>query len=144
MYKYPVLRTLAFIARVFGWIAIAIGALYFLLCLLSVLGIFSAPGQPESQGQSALTAILQFAAALFIGAFGLWLVILGEMIQVFLDIEENTRDSVTKLRAVEAAIAGNASARLPRDTPPAPPTCASCGAKNEIGSKFCEQCGRAL
>jgi zinc-ribbon domain len=125
-----------------GWIAIAIGALLFLLSLLSVLGVTSS--DQLAQAQSALVVVLAFAAAIFIVVFGLSLVIFGELIQVFLDIEENTRDSVTKLRALQTEIAGNTSARLPHDAQPAPPTCSSCGAKNEIGSKFCEQCGRAL
>jgi hypothetical protein len=144
MYKYPVLRTLALVARVCGWIAIVIAGL---LCLLAIFGSSDvSQNNPlgSSSGNDAIVRILLVVVALVIAGFGLWLVILGEMIQVFLDVEENTRDSVTRLRAVEAAIAGTTPGRLPHETPPTSPTCPSCGAKNDSGSKFCEHCGKAL
>ena len=139
MPRSPVLRTLAFIARVLGWIVIVLGALSFLVSLLSLLGISS------SQGGSPLVVILVFSAEILIAAFGFSLIIFGEMIQVFLDTEENTRDSATRLRALGPP--GEAPGRpsyVNAPMPPPPPTCPSCGAHNETGAKFCEQCGKPL
>jgi len=143
MSKYPVLRTLAFIARVSGWIAIALGGFVLLLGLFHGDVSQTNPFGSSSGSQAVVERIVACVVAIVIAGFGLWLVIIGELIQVFLDIEENTRETALGLRTFKVE-AGNGAALPLQENASSSQTCSSCGTENERGSKFCEQCGKAL
>src|SRR5690242_19070666 len=98
MSKYPVLGTLASIARALGWIAIILGGI---VLLVSLSGLSSASSSPSG----FMGGILGFVVAIVIAGFGLSLVIVGELIQVFLDIEENTRETVKALSVPGVTVA---------------------------------------
>jgi hypothetical protein len=115
--RYRALRTIATIFKILGWVILALGILS--VCGTSgaiLLGVTSVPGVMGvnvTGGEAGLLWGLIGAAIAFVGMIvtvGLYALILiagSEAINVFLDIEENTREMTRRL--------------APRGAPPAPP-----------------------
>lgn len=137
MQKYAALRTLATIQKAIAAMIVLFGVLGFLFTLMPVahflVGDFG-----------GAVGVLGLVVAL-IAALPLWCY--ADLIQVFMDIEENTRNAMQEIRAVHLQQREN--------TPANPPTtgvsdCPYCGSKsvvpalNEIGInvKKCNDCGR--
>ncbi|TKJ31511.1 MAG: hypothetical protein CEE40_01640 [Chloroflexi bacterium B3_Chlor] len=105
--KYRVLRTIATVFKVLGWVTLILGILS--ACgtsgLILVRGA-SVPGMIEpgrGAGQAGLLWGLVGAVASFlimlltVGLYALILIAAAEAISVFLDIEENTREMARRL-----------------------------------------------
>jgi len=116
--KYRALRTIATIFKVLGWVILILGILS--ACGTSAAMLLGGPammgmGGYGGGGDAGFVYSLIFGVVVFIvmivtvGLYALVLIAAAEGIQVFLDIEENTREMARKLaqRGVTA--------------PPAPP-----------------------
>ena len=107
--KYRALRIVATVYRILGWIVIVLGALS--TCAFSALTM-TGTAFMGSYGMMAPRATEQFAGGVIAGLFtlvmgliwtalsGLTLLAFAEGIQVFLDIEENTREMVRRLKEI--------------------------------------------
>lgn len=144
MPKYPVLRTWATILRVIGWFLLIVGALIFLIGLISKLN--TSPGD-VSAGILYIAGTLGMMGGMAVMSVGIGFIVYGEIIGVFLDIEENTRETrdatLALTRSLQSATGTAQTVALSAapPPPPMPPKCGRCGAVNAIDSKFCESCG---
>ena len=84
--KFPVLTTFSGILRALGWILMVVGALYFLVALMTLKGELG---------------VLKIIAAVITFGFGLGIVVFGELIGVCFAIEHNTFTTVERLRDLE-------------------------------------------
>lgn len=114
MDKYPALQTAARLARIIGWLGLFIAGLLFLYGLYQlVTGLSATDTQTADQATSILGLVaggLKVWAALSLAFVSLILVLVGESVQVFIDIEANTRLSCERLRVAD-----------PRAEPPGQP-----------------------
>jgi hypothetical protein len=137
MKKYPALRFFAAVCFVVGVIAILLGLLLMFIGFVSGHDAVSSSASPF-----ALAAGYgMFAGSLLLILMGIGLLAIAESIKVFIDIEENTRETKD-----EIVIFARATKSCLISPPPAtsPLHCAKCGTANSLGSKFCENCGAAL
>ena len=96
MKKYMALRFVASLHKILGGVVVGVGALMF-------IAGFSRAGTPELAGQYASYIGLGLALTCFVS--GMVIFAFGELIYLFIDIEENTR-SPRAGRSI-AASAGN-------------------------------------
>ena len=115
--RYRALRIVATIYRILGWIVIVIGVLS--SCGFAAFAI-TAPewftGAPMGYGYSRMgttAGVVGAIIALVIGLamtalYGVTLLALGEVIHLFLDIEENTREIAGRIRELPGGRAPSA------------------------------------
>ncbi len=134
MQKYAALRTLATIQRGIATI----------IALFGAVGLVSSVVVPSNSIFGAGIGTLWMIVAL-IAAFPLWCY--ADLIHVFMDIEENTRNAMQEIRATQ----GQHRENTPADHPTTGNSdCPYCGSKsvvlvpNEIGVEVrkCNDCGR--
>jgi len=108
--KYRALRIVATVYRVIGWIIIVIGALG--TCASSVAAVAGASymgqrfGYRGGAGLGVIQAIIIIVIGLlYTGLIGVTLLAIAEGIQVFLDIEENTREIARRIRELPGVTA---------------------------------------
>jgi len=104
--KYRALRTIATVFKILGWIILVLGILSacgtsasLLLGGASYMGMVG-PGRGSDAGfvWSLIMAAVSFVGVVvFVGLYALILIAAAEGIQVFLDIEQNTREMARKL-----------------------------------------------
>jgi hypothetical protein len=102
MRKYPVLRGLSALARLVGWVGLILAGILMLIGVAQFLSSVNSTSQYQS-GMGYFGVYTSFAAfslglGLLIGS--IYLIILGEIIEVFVDIEGNTSETVRLLRLV--------------------------------------------
>ncbi len=102
MTKYPALQAVSVILRVLGWIGAVVSG------MILVIGLFSLVAAPTdndgSMGGNALTgslSLLAVAGAFSCLAVSFMLVVFGEVIKVFVDIERNTCEAAQLLRSYQ-------------------------------------------
>ena len=104
--KYRALRTIATIFKILGWVILVLGILS--ACGTSAAVLLGGPSMMGMGGYggggdagfvySLIFAIIAFVAMIVtVGLYALVLIAGAEGIQVFLDIEENTREMARKL-----------------------------------------------
>jgi hypothetical protein len=104
--KYRALRTIATIFKVLGWVILVLGILA--ACGMSAATLLGGPAMMGMGGyargtDAGLVFSLVIAVSTFIimiitvGLYALILIAAAEGIQVFLDIEENTREMARRL-----------------------------------------------
>lgn len=134
MKKYMALRFVATLFKICGvvFVLLGIGALFGALSRQSGLLGQLAPGY----GLAGF--VISLLAGIFFYAY-------GELIYVFMDIEENTSRRVES-PAPTASTLGIADLSPQRAviTSPLRPVCESCGAALEPNSEFCSNCGDRL
>lgn len=113
--RYRALRIVATIYRIIGWIIIVIGALG--TCVSSVAAVAGASymgrqfGYRAGAGLGVIQAvIILIIGLLYTGIIGVTLLAFAEGIQVFLDIEENTREIARRIRELAGGAAPSAGA----------------------------------
>jgi hypothetical protein len=99
--KYPVLAGVAVLARVAGWIVLGIAGFIFLSGLFGLMGSYN----PIDQGRSMLSVV----SAIGIIPFAVMLILVGEAVKVFVDIEHNTAQIVVALGGGLTGITGDAA-----------------------------------
>jgi hypothetical protein len=105
--KYRALRTIATVFKVLGWIILVLGILgacgtaaAFVLGGPAMMGGMGGYGGGSDAGfvYSLILAVVAFVGMIVtVGLYALVLIAAAEAIQVFLDIEENTREMARKL-----------------------------------------------
>ena len=105
MGKYPVLQGLSGLARVVGWLAI---------CIAGILVIYGLVKLSEYKNDpiGAFTGILNIGSGLGIAMVALIVILVGETIKVFVDIEGNTSEAVRILRDAQKAEVALANDRI--------------------------------
>lgn len=83
-HRYLVLRAFSLILRIIGWVGVAVGIILFVVGLINMMGSAS-----DFSAVIAAREMLEGGIGLVIA--GLVCVLYGEMIEVFFDIEANTR-----------------------------------------------------
>jgi hypothetical protein len=115
--KYRALRTIATVFKILGWIILVLGLLTACASSASLAlggaGVLLAPGAGRGTDAglvwSLIMGVISFIGiAITVGLYALILIAAAEGIQVFLDIEQNTREMARKLGEKRA-------------TPPPPP-----------------------
>jgi len=110
--KYRALRTIGTIFKVLGWVILILGILSACGASASMLlggATYMGLGGPGGGGDAGLVYGLIFGVVVFIvmivtvGLYALILIAASEGIQVFLDIEENTREMAGRLAQRGAA-----------------------------------------
>jgi hypothetical protein len=114
--RYRALRTIATIFKILGWVILVLGILSACGTAAAIMfGVGTVPGMmgPDVGGGEGFVWVLIGSIVGFIamvvtmGLYALILIAAAEAINVFLDIEENTREMARRL--------------APRGVPPAPP-----------------------
>src|SRR5271165_1587747 len=96
MHKYPALSGLSSLARVIGWIAFVVAGIMILVGLVEVSsGLSPNNGDPFAVFRGV--ALLSGGGSLFVLA--VMLILVGEVIKVFIDIEANTSETTSLLRS---------------------------------------------
>jgi hypothetical protein len=102
MRKYPVLRGLSGLARFIGWAGLVLGGVCLIVGLLEVLS--ANVSAPRYQGDAGILGFYSGLGAFSVGVglsiASVYLIILGEVINVFVDIEDNTSETVRLLRSL--------------------------------------------
>lgn len=100
MEKYPVLRTAAGAAVVFGWIGILVALLLFLWGIADLAG---AAGRYNENALFEILGVFKIGNSFELGLFGVLLILAGEAAKVLIDIEQNTRAKAAGIpRATDA------------------------------------------
>ena len=131
--KYRILRIVATGFQVVGWITVIVGILAGIaLCLISIVGGSAIGDIADDSGVAFAGAlvgvvggavagvVIGLAATLYGIIVGFALIASGQIYYVFLDVEENTRETAMILRR-GAAAPPQASAPSAPTVPPAPP-----------------------
>jgi hypothetical protein len=90
MQKYAAVRTISFVLRALGWIVIVLTTISFLIGL----GSLGQNGGPVDSG----FALIKILGAISLLGMGVLMLAFGELIQVFVDIADNTRAAVVLLK----------------------------------------------
>lgn len=93
MGRYPVLQSLSGLARFLGWAGAILGGLTF------VIGVIQLLAAANSNELVAYAGLVEIGSGLSVVIASLVLILLGEVIKVFVDIEANTSET-TKLLAL--------------------------------------------
>lgn len=91
MGKYPALNTISGVVRAAGWVAIAGAVIVF------VVGLRQLP----KQNFESMLGIMAMIQAFSIAVLGLMLVLIGEAVRVFIDIEANTSEAARRLAGTQ-------------------------------------------
>jgi len=105
-HRYIVLRAFSLILRIIGWVGVAVGLILFVVGLVNML---STSG--DLTAMVAARDMVGGGVGLIIA--GLVCVLYGEIIEVFFDIEANTRRTAEMIERLMAAPAAPASAGTP-------------------------------
>ncbi|MGH7084865.1 MAG: hypothetical protein ACREFN_07720, partial [Acetobacteraceae bacterium] len=89
MEKYPVLRGISGFVRFVGWGALIVSGV---LCLVGFINVIS------GSTYQALLSIIIIGSGLSLGLFSLIVILIGEIFQVFIDIEHNTYETANLIR----------------------------------------------
>ena len=111
--KYRALRIVATVYRIIGWIVIVIGALGTCASSVAAVAVPSYMGRQfgyrAGAGLGVIEAVIILVIGLlYTGLIGVTLLALAEGIQVFLDIEENTREIARRIRELPGVTAPSA------------------------------------
>ncbi|HUC18000.1 MAG TPA: hypothetical protein VMA37_09970 [Acetobacteraceae bacterium] len=83
-HRYLVLRAFSLILRIIGWVGVAVGLILFVVGLVNIMG-------SSSDVSAVIAARDMLGAGVGLVIVGLVCVLNGEIIEVFFDIEANTR-----------------------------------------------------
>jgi len=125
--RYPVLRTYQYICMAFAWIVLVVGQITAAIVLITGIGAaretasaYSALGSDGSN--SGLTILFAFLTSVYISVWSdfifLSLRAVVEVIQVYLDIEDNTRSSATALSKLRSKSASKGKSAAPPEQSP--------------------------
>ena len=105
MHKYPALATISKLATVVGWVAFAVAIIILLIGIVEVL-VGSGITQQGSFGNyynpdpfMVYRGIVLAGAGVSLFIVSIILILIGEVIKVFIDIEANTSETARLLRA---------------------------------------------
>jgi hypothetical protein len=109
MRKYPVLRGLSGLARFIGWAGLILGGIMVFVGIIIILS--AASSMSQYPGGMGIFGFYSGFGALSVGVglsiASIYLIILGEVINVFLDIEGNTSATVHFLKSLIAGRLAN-------------------------------------
>ena len=105
MGKYPVLQGLSGLARFVGWLAICVAGILVIYGLVKL-------SEYKNDPRDAFTGILNIGSGLGIAMLALMVILVGEAIKVFVDIEGNTSEAVRILRDLQKAEVGLVTDRV--------------------------------
>ncbi|HWA81343.1 MAG TPA: hypothetical protein VG848_13680 [Acetobacteraceae bacterium] len=83
-HRYLVLRAFSLILRIIGWVGVVVGVILFVVGLINMMG-------SASDVSAVIAARDMLGAGVGLVIAGLVSVLYGEIIEVFFDIEANTR-----------------------------------------------------
>lgn len=95
--RYVVLRTFSAVLRIMGWIAVVLGL------IIIAVGLFDAL-EPSAHMMGAMMGWRVSGGGVGIVVTGLLLVLYGELLEVFADIEVNTRHTAELIEHLAAAV----------------------------------------
>jgi hypothetical protein len=113
MHKYPALSSLSSLARVIGWIAVAVAGI---MALIGLVEISSGLNQNNNNPFAVYSGVVLLSTGGSLFILGLILVLIGEVIHVFIDIEANTAETANLLRSHGKAAGGNDIGQMPKET----------------------------
>ncbi|HVC61782.1 MAG TPA: hypothetical protein VND19_15635 [Acetobacteraceae bacterium] len=92
MGRYPVLQSLSGLARFLGWVGVILGG------LTVVVGVIQLLASVNSNELVAYAGLVEIGSGLSFIIASLMLILLGEVIKVFVDIEGNTSETTRLLK----------------------------------------------
>lgn len=98
MDKYPILRMVSTLVRIVGWVFLIISAILFFVGLANLGG---------NSILGTVGGILAIVNSLSLALFSLILIVIGEAVQVFIDIEKNTSMTAVLIRGFSHENSGN-------------------------------------
>ncbi len=124
MSKYPVVRTIAALLRFIGWVAVILAILVLTWGIVDFARAFQAYNNNQYSASIPLEAIQGLAkigVALGIAFAGLISIFIGEVAQIFIDVEENTSRAAASMSSLRQHFANTASVTQPLAASAAPP-----------------------
>jgi ribosomal protein L32 len=131
MDKYPALKTVSVLLKIFGWAVLVFGGI--LLCVGILLLANGNNEQSLVAGMSGTVGVLTIGAGVVLAVMGLLTVAAGELAGVLIDIEFNTRTDRASMPVTQIDRA-----------PMSVMTCKNCGSLAGSDHRFCMKCGVPL